>query len=97
MAAGARDVWPATGGAARARVLHSSDRGTAWRAAEVPAGDPARGVLALAFRDRTHGLAVGGDHRPDQPFPAGRATTTDGGRTWRPAAGPPPAYRSGVA
>ncbi|MDQ0957561.1 hypothetical protein QFZ66_001439 [Streptomyces sp. B4I13] len=42
-----------------ARVLHSSDRGTTWKAAEVPAGDPGRGVLALAFRDRTHGLARG--------------------------------------
>jgi photosystem II stability/assembly factor-like uncharacterized protein len=99
VAAGARDVWLATGGAARARVLHSSDRGTTWRAADVPvpAGDPARGVFALAFRDSVHGLAVGGDYRPDQPSPRAAATTADGGRTWRSAAGPPPAYRSGVA
>ncbi|MER6561085.1 oxidoreductase [Streptomyces sp. NPDC001027] len=99
VSAGSRDVWLATGGAARARVLHSSDRGLTWRAADVPvpAGDPARGVFALAFRDRTHGLAVGGDYRPDQPSPRAAATTADGGRTWRPADGPPPAYRSGVA
>ncbi|MHC5908991.1 WD40/YVTN/BNR-like repeat-containing protein, partial [Streptomyces sp. S6] len=62
----------------------------------VPAADPARGVFALAFRDARHGIAVGGDYRPDQPSPQAAAVTTDGGRTWRPAGTPPPAYRSGV-
>ncbi|MEU6086629.1 oxidoreductase [Streptomyces sp. NPDC047085] len=96
---GPKDVWLATGGGAHARVLHSADRGQTWTAADtpVPAGDPARGVFALAFRDRTHGLAVGGDYRPDQPSPQAAAVTADGGRTWGPAATPPPAYRSGAA
>ncbi|MFF7308372.1 WD40/YVTN/BNR-like repeat-containing protein [Streptomyces sp. NPDC008137] len=96
---GPKDVWLATGGAARARVLHSADRGRTWTATDtaLPAGDPARGVFALAFRDRAHGLAVGGDFRPDQPSPQSAARTPDGGRTWRPATTPPPAYRSGVA
>lgn len=99
VSAGPRDVWLATGGAARARVLHSADRGRTWTVtdAPIPAGDPARGVFALAFRDRGHGLAVGGDHRADQPSPSAAATTGDAGRTWRPAGTPPPAYRSGVA
>ncbi|GAA2604796.1 oxidoreductase [Streptomyces lienomycini] len=99
VSAGPRDVWLATGGAARARVLHSADRGLTWTAtdAPVPAGDPARGVFALAFRDRAHGLAVGGDFRPEQGSPRAAARTTDAGRTWRPAGHPPPAYRSGVA
>ncbi|GAA3772288.1 oxidoreductase [Streptomyces phyllanthi] len=98
VASGPRDVWLATGGAARARVLHSSDRGLTWTVTDtpVPAGDPARGVFALAFRDRTHGIAVGGDYRPDQPSPRAAATTRDGGRTWTSAGQPPPAYRSGV-
>ncbi|MFJ3286223.1 WD40/YVTN/BNR-like repeat-containing protein [Streptomyces sp. NPDC086669] len=97
--AGAGDVWLATGGAAHARVLHSTDRGLTWTAADapVPAGDPARGVFALAFRDRAHGLAVGGDYRPDQPSPQAAGRTGDGGRHWRLAGTPPPAYRSGVA
>ncbi|MBV2355336.1 oxidoreductase [Streptomyces sp. J2-1] len=96
---GGRDAWIATGGGARARVLHSADRGLTWRATDtpVPAGDPARGVFALAFRDREHGLAVGGDYRPDQASPHAAAVTSDGGRSWRPAAVPPPAYRSGAA
>ncbi|MER6180009.1 oxidoreductase [Streptomyces sp. NPDC001652] len=99
VASGPKDVWLATGGAARARVLHSSDRGLTWTATDtpIPAGDPAKGVFALAFRDRTHGLAVGGDYRPDQASPQAGAVTRDGGRTWQPAAAPPPAYRSGVA
>ncbi len=96
---GPRDVWLATGGASRARVLHSSDRGRTWTATDtpVPAGDPARGVFALAFRDRTHGIAVGGDYRADQASPKAAAVSGDGGRTWTTAGTPPPAYRSGVA
>ncbi|MEV1080959.1 oxidoreductase [Streptomyces sp. NPDC050211] len=99
VAAGSKDVWLATGGGARARVLHSADRGRTWTATDtpIPAGDPARGVFALAFRDRTHGLAVGGDYRPDQASPQAAARTADGGRSWQPAAQPPPAYRSGAA
>ncbi|MCQ0025374.1 oxidoreductase [Streptomyces somaliensis DSM 40738] len=97
--AGPRDVWLATGGGATGRVLHSADRGLTWRAADtaVPAGDPARGVFGLAFRDRARGIAVGGDHRTGEPSPRAAAATGDGGRTWRPAAAPPPAYRSGAA
>ncbi|MFE9811644.1 WD40/YVTN/BNR-like repeat-containing protein [Streptomyces sp. NPDC005548] len=95
---GPRDVWLATGGAASARVLHSADRGLTWTATDtpVPAGDPARGVFALAFRDRVHGLAVGGDYRADQASPRAAAVTADGGRSWTTADRPPPAYRSGV-
>ncbi|MDG4862591.1 oxidoreductase, partial [Streptomyces sp. T-3] len=39
---GSKDVWLATGGAARARVLHSGDRGLTWTATDspIPAGDP---------------------------------------------------------
>ncbi|GAA2272787.1 oxidoreductase [Nonomuraea roseoviolacea subsp. roseoviolacea] len=96
--AGGRDAWLASGGAERSRVFHSADRGRTWTVADtpIPAGDPARGVFALAFRDRRQGLAVGGDYRPGQPSPAAAAVSGDGGATWRPAATPPPAYRSGV-
>ncbi|MFD5618197.1 WD40/YVTN/BNR-like repeat-containing protein [Streptomyces yangpuensis] len=99
VSAGPRDVWLATGGGASARVLHSEDRGRTWRVAEstVPAGDPARGVFALAFRDRTRGLAVGGDYRAGQASPQAAAVSSDGGRTWSGATTPPSAYRSGAA
>ncbi|MFE3185233.1 WD40/YVTN/BNR-like repeat-containing protein [Streptomyces violascens] len=96
---GPRDVWLATGGGATGRVLHSADRGLTWTAADstIPAGDPARGVFGLAFRDRTHGLAVGGDYRAGQASPRAAAATGNGGRVWRQAATPVAAYRSGVA
>ncbi|MFI7382251.1 WD40/YVTN/BNR-like repeat-containing protein [Streptomyces sp. NPDC049813] len=99
VASGPRDVWLATGGGAVSRVLHSADRGLTWTATRtpVPAGDPARGVFGLAFRDRTHGIAVGGDYTAGLPSPRAAAVTADAGRTWTPSAQPPPAYRSGVA
>jgi photosystem II stability/assembly factor-like uncharacterized protein len=99
VSSGPRDVWLATGGGSAGRVLHSSDRGAHWTAAgsTIPAGDPARGVFALAFRDRTHGIAVGGDFGAGQPSPEAAAVSGDGGRTWTQAANPPAAYRSGVA
>ncbi|MDQ0792719.1 oxidoreductase [Streptomyces sp. B1I3] len=99
VSSGGKDVWLATGGAATARVLHSGDRGLTWTEAAVtiPAGDPARGVFGLAFRDRTHGIAVGGDYRADQASPEAAAVTGDGGRSWRRASVPPVAYRSGAA
>ncbi|MDQ1007125.1 photosystem II stability/assembly factor-like uncharacterized protein [Streptomyces sp. V4I23] len=99
VSSGPKDVWLATGGGATARVLHSADRGLNWSVAEstVPAGDPARGVFALAFRDREQGIAVGGDYRSGEGSPRAAAVTADGGRSWRQAATPPPAYRSGVA
>ncbi|WP_435239397.1 WD40/YVTN/BNR-like repeat-containing protein [Streptomyces sp. YPW6] len=98
VSSGAKDVWLTTGGAETARVLHSRDRGLTWTASAstLPAGDPARGVFAVAFRDRAHGIAVGGDYRPDQASPQAAAVTGDGGRSWRRSATPPPAYRSGV-
>ncbi|WP_406457278.1 oxidoreductase [Streptomyces sp. NBC_00876] len=99
VSSGPKDVWLATGGAVTARVLHSADRGLTWTASAstIPAGDPARGVFGLAFRDRTHGIAVGGDYRPDQQSPLASARTADGGRGWQQSATAPAAYRSGVA
>ncbi|WP_405393031.1 WD40/YVTN/BNR-like repeat-containing protein [Streptomyces sp. NBC_01102] len=99
VAAGAKDVWLATGGAATARVLHSRDRGRNWTeaASGIPAGDPARGVFGLAFRDRGHGIAVGGDYRAGQASPDAAAVTGDAGGSWHRSTTPPPAYRSGVA
>lgn len=99
VSAGSRDVWLATGGGAAARILHSADRGRTWRIAEsgIPAGDPAKGAFALAFRDRTRGLAVGGDYRTGEASPQAAAASADAGRTWSPAQTPLPAYRSGAA
>lgn len=99
VSSGPKDAWMASGGAETARIYHSSDRGRTWTAtdAAIPAGEPAQGVFALAFRDRRHGIAVGGDYRPGEESPSASAVSSDGGATWEASARPVPEYRSGVA
>jgi len=97
---GTNNAWFGTGGGALARVFRSTDRGRTWATSETPirAGNPSSGVFGLAFRDALNGLAVGGDYKIEKD-PAGNiAATTDGGKTWKPIAGEPPAgFRSAVA
>ena len=97
---GSSNVWIATGGGARARVFHSTDRGRTWTVADTPihAGGASSGAFSVAFSDAIHGVAVGGDYaKPKEQF-VNVALTSDGGRTWRTARGTPPAgYMSGVA
>ena len=97
---GKSNAWVATGGAAKARVFRSTDRGRTWTAADTPihAGNAASGIFSVAFSDATHGVAVGGEYtKPKQPFD-NVALTSDGGATWRLARGPmPQGFMSGVA
>jgi photosystem II stability/assembly factor-like uncharacterized protein len=81
---GAKDVWFCTGGAKTARVFHSKDRGRNWSVSEtsIMAGADSAGIFSLAFRDRDHGLIVGGDYRKPNDVGATAAITTDGGKTW---------------
>jgi photosystem II stability/assembly factor-like uncharacterized protein len=95
---GDRDAWFCTGGARRARVFHSSDRGRHWTVGETPivAGSESAGVFSIAFRDREHGLIVGGDYRKPREPGANAAFTADGGKTWK-LLGRPFGYHSCVA
>jgi len=95
---GWRDAWLATGGGAKARVLHSSDGGRHWRASDTPLLSlPSAGVFGLAFRNPRQGVAVGGDYaNPTAPV-AALALTRDQGRTWQAPPQAPVGYRSGVA
>lgn len=93
-----RDFWLASGGGAQARVFHSRDQGLTWTVSASPLpSSEAQGIFALAFRDARHGIAVGGDYRPDVPSPDATATTADAGRRWVLAPRPPESYRSGAA
>jgi len=97
---GQADVWIGTGGAATARVYHSTDRGRSWTVADAPvhAGNASSGIFAVAFRDGRHGVAVGGDYQLVHGGFPNVALTDDGGRTWRVAKGQLPAgYMSGAA
>ncbi len=80
---GANDAWFATGAAAKARVLHTRDRGRSWTIADTPlvAGKSA-GAFSVAFRDASHGVVVGGDYQKEAEAIDNLAVTSDGGRTW---------------
>jgi photosystem II stability/assembly factor-like uncharacterized protein len=70
-----------------------------WSSLEAPlaGGAESAGVFSLAYRDRYHGVAVGGDYQK----PAGRggaaAFTSDGGLAWTAATELPSGFRSAVA
>jgi photosystem II stability/assembly factor-like uncharacterized protein len=97
VSAGGR-AWFATGGGATARVFTSGNGGLSWSVTDspVPSG-PTAGIYSLAFQDRRHGLAVGGDFSTPTVAPDGSAVTRDGGRTWTTSKVVPGAYRSGAA
>jgi photosystem II stability/assembly factor-like uncharacterized protein len=81
---GKSDVWFCTGGAKASRVFHSEDRGQTWAFSETPvmAGVESAGIFSIAFRDRDHGVIVGGDYRKPAEVGATAAVTADGGKTW---------------
>jgi photosystem II stability/assembly factor-like uncharacterized protein len=98
---GDSDAWLVSGGAAVARLYHSTDRGRSWTVRDTPlrAGSPTMGIFSAAFRDSVHGVIAGGDYQ--QPALRGRnlAATNDGGVTWTlvDSASSPLGYRSAVA
>jgi len=98
---GDSDAWLVSGGAAVARLYHSTDRGRTWTVHDTPlrAGAPSMGIFSVAFRDARHGVIAGGDYQ--QPALRGRnvAVTHDGGITWTltDSTSSPAGYRSAVA
>jgi photosystem II stability/assembly factor-like uncharacterized protein len=80
---GKQDAWIGTGAAAKARVLRTSDRGRTWKISETPLRSGASaGIFSVAFRDRLHGVVVGGDYQKEQEAVDNMAVTSDGGATW---------------
>ena len=80
---GTSHAWFGTGAAARARVLHTPDRGRTWTIAETPlrAGQTS-GIYSVAFRDAMNGVIVGGDYSKETEAIDNAAVTKDGGKTW---------------
>jgi photosystem II stability/assembly factor-like uncharacterized protein len=80
---GSSEAWIGTGAAATARVLHTTDRGRTWTIAATPLrSGPSAGIFSIAFRDRLHGIVVGGDYRLEGDAADNAAVTSDGGKTW---------------
>lgn len=85
---GKTHAWIGTGAAAKARVLHTADRGRTWQVSETPlAAGPAAGIFSIAFRDAMHGVIVGGDYTKEKEAVNNLAFTSDGGTTWKLAHG----------
>ena len=80
---GKDDVWIGTGAAAKARVLRSSDHGRSWQAADTPLLSGSKsGIYSIAFRDRLHGVIVGGTYDRESEALDNLALSDDGGATW---------------
>jgi photosystem II stability/assembly factor-like uncharacterized protein len=80
---GPHDAWFGTDPlAASARVFRTEDDGDTWTVVTTPIpGDPEFGIASLSFRDRQHGLALGGGVF-ESDAPSVVAVTIDGGETW---------------
>ena len=76
-------VFIATGGA-ESQVWRSEDGGDNWLAIEIPfiSGSDGSGVFSIAFKDRLHGVIVGGDYEHPEVNEQVAAYTNDGGLTW---------------
>jgi photosystem II stability/assembly factor-like uncharacterized protein len=64
--------------------------------APILARTASAGIFSIAFRDRKHGMIVGGDYRKPHARGATAAITADAGKTWTLLDRPFP-YRSCVA
>ncbi len=95
MATSQGEIWAGTGGA---RVLRRRPDGE-WLAAATPlaSGNDSSGVFSVAFRNRQHGIAVGGDYRKPDATKGNAAYSLDGGAHWNAASKPPHGFRSAVA
>jgi photosystem II stability/assembly factor-like uncharacterized protein len=80
---GNSDAWIGTGAGPKCRVLHTSDRGKTWSVVDTPiAASASAGIFSVVFRDKLHGIAVGGDYRKEKEAVDNLAITSDGGKTW---------------
>jgi photosystem II stability/assembly factor-like uncharacterized protein len=80
---GSSHAWIATGGAAKSRVLRTSDRGRTWKVVDTPLkAGASTGIFSIDFRDARHGIIVGGDYSKESEAVDNLAVTNDGGITW---------------
>jgi photosystem II stability/assembly factor-like uncharacterized protein len=86
---GGKRAWIATGGAARARILATTDGGDSWQAYDTPIiqGTGTSGGVSVDFRDPRHGILGGGELVAPTAPSNNIARSSDGGRTWQLATG----------
>ncbi len=77
-------TWMVSGGK-QARIFSSDNFGKSWQSFNTPIvqGETMTGIFSAAFYDDKNGIIVGGNYeKPTQNF-GNKATTTDGGKTWK--------------
>lgn len=79
-------------------LLVSGDRSKGCMEAALPlaSGEQSSGAFSVSFRDRDHGVVVGGDYKKPDEASGTAAWTSDGGRHWTAASKLPYGYRSSV-
>lgn len=92
------NAWIVTGGK-KARVFHSSDRGSTWEVFDTPIiqGDIMTGIYSVDFLNENTGIIFGGNWDKKEFNEGNKAITQDGGKTWNLLSnGKGPGYRSSV-
>jgi hypothetical protein len=92
-------VWIVTGGAERARMFRSPDRGLHWLPIDLPlpAGRASAGAFSIALLDDGRAAIVGGDYLQPTRRKDAAAFSATSGLSWLPSIRPPAGYRSCVA
>ena len=82
---GESNAWIATGAAATARILRTTDGGDTWAAFVTPIihGTSTSGNISVDFRDASHGMVGGGELTTPFVFGDTVARSSDGGQTWQ--------------
>ncbi len=90
-------VYLGTGGGAVARVFHSADGGSSWKAVETPiaSGNTSSGIFSVACGGFLV-VAAGGDYKEPASAKRVAAYSNDSGETWHLAEQQPGGYRSAV-
>lgn len=91
-------TWILTGGIS-SRVFYSPNKGQTWEVFDTPLvqGTPTTGGYSIDFYDEKNGFIIGGDYTNPNDNKANKATTSDGGKTWKLVGdGSGPGYKSSV-
>lgn len=92
-------AWFATGGPA-GRIFRSEDYAESWEVFNTPVHSelPYSGIYSIAFKDKQHGIAVGGTFTKPDTAIHNAAISNDGGKNWQLLnKNGPQGYRSCVA
>jgi hypothetical protein len=87
-------------GARAVRAFHFRQDGGTPECESSPlpltSGSDSAGAFSVYFRDRNHGVVVGGDYKKPNESVGTAAFTSDGGKTWKASTKLPHGYRSAV-